>query len=108
MPTLPLGRHKATIKHILPATYRNRVYNRLDDGYFISIFIPYLGTFTDIVTANPHWRGMLHRTVGKLMADLGLPLACFESIIPQLIDKTVIVEVKSGKAGNEFTLLEVA
>lgn len=102
MPDIQPGTYKARIETILPATYRNTFSRRFDEGYFISFKVDYCGTFSEVVTANTHHRGLLGRLAGQLMKDLGLPLGSFYAVRDTLIGQPVGLIVKQGRAGKEF------
>ena len=105
MPDIQPGTYKARIEAILPATYRDRNLRRLVEGYFISFKVDYQGTFSEVVTANTHHKGLLARTIGPLMKDMGLPIASFNGIKDGLIGQAVGLLVKEGRRGKEFQLM---
>ena len=105
MPDIQPGTYKARIEAILPATYRDKTHRRLVEGYFISFKVDYQGTFSEVVTASIHHKGLLARLAGPLLKDMGLPLASFNEIKEGLVGQSVGLLVSEGRSGRAFQFM---
>ena len=96
------GQYQATIKHILPATYRNPFTLGLEDGYFVQFVVHRGGTvdvFSDVVSSKIYHSSTLARLFGPLLKDMGIPLASFHAAIETLLGQNVALSVRGGRRG---------
>lgn len=106
------GLYQATIRHILPASFRD-YYNRREvlEGYFVQFEVEHHGqrtTLSEVVNTSTHHSSTLARLFGPLLKDRGIPLASFQTVKESFIGQSMGLKVDDAKCGAVFQFLPLS